>query len=234
MNSEVQKIKNDDKVTNISEEKNKKNDMEIGVKHQLIPLINYKLNPILSSSILNYIFIGISFPIFGCIKLKYLKLNENLKFCSKYYLITGIVLYITGILDWYDGKDILYLVDFILSFYFICLNIIEDNEYFKIATGENAENEKLRGTFYLTLFLFFLCIAIAYKNKGKFYLVVQSSLVIGYIFLFLYKYFENEWMEKIYSFAFIIIGCLFWLTGLFKMIDNLLSSKTLIFLYPSD
>ena len=235
MSSEEQKIKNDDKITNVSEEKNKNNDMEIGVKHQLIPLINYKLNPILSSSILNYIFIGISFSILGCINLEFFKLNTSLKFCSKYYLITGIVLYITGIFDWYDGKDILYLVDFILSFYFISLNIIEDNEYFKISKDVNTENEKLRGTFYLTLFLLFLCIAIAYKNKGKYYLVVQSALTIGFIFLFLYKYFgEPNWIEKVYSYAFIVIGCLFWLTGLFKMIDNLMSSKTLIFLYPTD
>ena len=234
MSSEDQKIINDDKITNISEEKNKKNDIEIGVKHQLIPLINYKLNPILSSSILNYLFIGISFSIFGCIKLDFFNLTTSLKFCSKYYLITGIILYITGIFDWYDGKDVLYLVDFVLSFYFICLNITEDNEYFTIS-GKGQENEKLRGTFYLTFFLLFLCISLAYKNKGKYYLVIQSALTIGFIFLFIYEYFgEPGWIKKVYSYAFIIIGCLFWLTGLFKMIDNLMSSKTLIFLYPSD
>ena len=44
----------------------------------------------------------------------------------------------------------------------------------------------------------------------------------------------NDIIKKIYSHMFIAIGGLFWLTGLFKMIDNLMSNSSLIFLYPSD
>ena len=85
MSSEEQKIKNNDKITNVSEEISKKNDIEIKVKNnKFIPLINYKLNPILSSSILNYLAIGISSAIYGCEKLDFFKLQLNRTFYLNY------------------------------------------------------------------------------------------------------------------------------------------------------
>ena len=238
MSSEGKNNKPDDKVTNISEEQKPKNDIEIGMKKKFIPLINYKLNPLLSSSILNYMAIGISLAIFGCAKRKFFELGDNKEFYPKYFLISGIILYISGILDWYEGKELLYLVDFILAFYFESLYLFEIKnlpKYFDIFDlKDDKENEKLRGTFYIILFLLFLCIAISYKSKGKFYIVDHGVLFIGFIFKFLHNYFGSEWIEKAYSFIFIVSGALFWLTGLLKMIDNFLTNFSLIFLYPSD
>ena len=231
MNSEEQKIRNDDKITNVSEEINKKNDIEIRINNdQIIPLINYKLNPILSSSILNYLAIGISSAIYGCKELNFFKLESKLSFYSKYYFISGIVLYISGILDWCNGKDLLYLVDFILSFFFLS-EYLSDIKDFII---ESPENEQLRGTFFVAMFLLFLCIAVSYIKKGKFFIVPHASIVVGFVFLFLYKYFEVGWIKKAYSYIFIIIGGLFWITGLLKMIDNLKINDSLPFLAPSD
>ena len=236
MSSEEQKIKNDEKLTNFSEGNNKKNELEIDVKkNQLIPLINYKLNPILSSSVLNYLAIGISLAIFGCVEENYLNLNAQYsEFYTKYYLVSGIVLYVSGLFDWYDGKELLYLVDFVLSFFFISNYILDSNDNTLKILENASENDKLRGTYYIILFLLFLCIAVSYKDKGKLYIVNYGALFIGFIFRFLYQYFEKDIIKKIYSHMFIAIGGLFWLTGLFKMIDNLMSNSSLIFLYPSD
>ena len=236
MSSEGKNNKPDDKVTNISEEQKPKNDIEIGMKKKFIPLINYKMNPLLSSSILNYMTIGITLAIYGCVERKFFKLHENKKVCQKYYFISGIVLYISGIFDWYDGKELLYLADFVLSFYFESLYLNEirnDDKYFNVLDTTD-ENKKLRGTFYILLFLLFLCIAISYKSKGKFYIVDHAALFIGFIFLFLNKYFDATWIDKAYSYIFIVIGALFWLTGLLKMIDNFLANVSIIFLYPTD
>ena len=62
----------------------------------------------------------------------------------------------------------------------------------------------------------------------------QAAIFIGFIFLFLYKYFEKEWLEKAYSYIFIVIGALFWITALLKMIDNLKGDDSLPFLNPTD
>lgn len=234
MSSEEQKIKHNDKITNVSEEISKKNDIEIKVKNnKFIPLINYKLNPILSSSILNYLAIGISSAIYGCEKLDFFKLQLNRTFYLNYYFISSIILYTTGIFDWYDGKDLLYLIDFIFSFFFFSEYISGSSiEFFKVI--EPAENERLRGTFFVAIFLLFLCIAISYINKGKIYIVNQAAIVVGFIFLFLYKYFEKEWIEKVYSYTFIVIGGLFWITALLKMINNLKTDDNFSFMSPSD
>ena len=237
MSSEGKNNKPDDKVTNISEEQKPKNDIEIGMKKKFIPLINYKMNPLLSSSILNYMAIGITLAIYGCVERDYFKLKQSNKFYQKYYFISGIVLYISGIFDWYDGKELLYLADFVLAFYFEFLYLNEisskENFYFNVLDTTD-ENKKLRGTFYILLFLLFLCIAISYKSKGKFYIVDHATLFIGFIFLFLDKYFNATWIDKAYSYIFIVIGALFWLTGLLKMIDNFLPNVSIIFLYPTD
>ena len=227
-------IENNDKITNISAEKND-DDNAINVKKRVIPLIHYKLNPILSTSILNYLSIGISLAIFGCDKKDFFKLQGHRPLRINYYFVSAIILYISGIFDWIDGKELLFLVDFILSFYFFSLYFREETEKkLALTIAIESKNDELQGTFYVTLFLFFLCIAVSYKNKGKFYIIDYSVLVLGFIFLFLHRYFNAGWMEDAYSYIFIADGILFWISGLLKMIDNVMNNHSIILISPTD
>ena len=227
-------IENNDKITNISAEKND-DDNAINVKKRVIPLIHYKLNPILSTSILNYLSIGISLAIFGCDKKNFFKLQGHRPLRINYYFVSAIILYISGIFDWIDGKELLFLVDFILSFYFFSLYFREESEKkLALTIAIESKNDELQGTFYVTLFLFFLCIAVSYKNKGKFYIIDYSVLVLGFIFLFLHRYFNAGWMEDAYSYIFIADGILFWISGLLKMIDNVMNNHSIILISPTD
>ena len=147
----------------------------------------------------------------GCVKRKFFKLDETkVTFYSKYYLVSGIILYISGIFDWYDGKELLYLVDFVLSFFFLYLYLSE------------VSND-------ITFF-----IGISYKNKSKFLNINYAALFIGFIFLFLHKYFQNDWLEDAYSYMFIIIGGFFWISGLQKMIDSFMTNNSLFFFTQGD
>ena len=227
-------IENNDKITNISAEKND-DDNAINVKKRVIPLIHYKLNPILSTSILNYLSIGISLAIFGCDKKNFFKLQGHRPLRINYYFVSAIILYISGIFDWIDGKELLFLVDFILSFYFFSLYFREETEKkLALTIAIESKNDELQGTFYVTLFLFFLCIAVSYKNKGKLYIIDYSVLVLGFIFLFLHRYFNAGWMEDAYSYIFIADGILFWISGLLKMIDNVMNNHSIILISPTD
>ena len=237
MDSEERNIKLDDKVTNISEDRIKNNDNKANSNKIIIPTINYKINRLLSFSILNYLAIGISLAMIGCVKRKYFKLDDTKSaFYSKYYLVSGIILYISGIFDWYNGKKLLYLVDFVFSFFFLLLYLLKEKnniKFFKVI-DTSTSNEKIQGTFYIMFFLLFFCIGISYKNsyknKEKLFIIHYITLSIGFIFLFLHKYFEKDWIEDTYSYIFIIVGGFFWMIGLIKMCDSFKKKHSLIFL----
>ena len=208
--------------------KNKK-DIKLLIKNSFIPLIVYKkLN--FYVSVINYFAIGISLFVSGVLSLEWFKSNYSIEFYIGYYLISGIVLYIVGVFNWYEGKELIFLIDFIYSFYFILLFMLE-KKTFEIT---DEENDKLHGTFYVIFICLILCIIISSKNKGIWYIINYIVLFIGYFFLFVFKYNEAKWLQKVYSIIFIISGALFWITGLLKIIDNDLSDTSIPFLQPSD
>ena len=221
---------------NINVKEGNKNDITTGVinpKKQFFPLINYKKYSILSDSIINYMAIGISLFIYGYINLKWFRAEYNTRFLIGYYLISGIVLYIIGIFDWYKGKELIFLIDFIYSFHFISLFLTEKKIKFGNITTDN-DNNKLHGTYYVLFVCLIFCITISSKNKGKIYIIDYVILFCGYVFLFFYKYIETDWVKKVHSFIFIVSGGLFWITGMLKMIDNGLPDYSIRLLQPSD
>ena len=233
--SENKLIKKTQNLTSNENENNdyKKEDSKIVIfkQKQILPYINYKKQSIISTSFINYMAIGISLFIFGVTNLNWFEIEYNEEFYKGYYIISGIVLYIIGIFDWYEGKELIFLIDFIYSFYFISLFLTENGI---IKTKNKEENKKMHGTFYAILFFLIICITISSKNKGKIYIIDYVVLFLGYLFLFFYKYIETDWGEKVYAFIFIVAGGLFWITGLLKIIDNGLSESSIGFLQPSD
>ena len=214
---------NDDKTTVENEE----------IIKTITPLVNMRRITIVSDSIINYFSIGVCFVIYGLYGLEWLKVSEekNRSFYLGYFLVSGIILYVIGIFDWYEGKELIFLIDFIYSFYFISLFLTENGI---IKTKNNIENIKMHGTFYAILFSLIICIAISSKNKGKIYIIDYIVLFLGYLFLFFYKYIKTDWGEKVYAFIFIVAGGLFWITGLLKIIDNGISESSIGLLQPSD
>ena len=209
----------------------KKKDTKLIIKNKtsIIPLISYKkLN--VNVSVINYFTLGICLFVKGVLDLEWFKSNSNEEFYIGYFLIAGIILYIVGIFNWYEGKELIFLIDFIFSFYFILLFML-NNKKFQITDNEN---EKLHGTFYVIIFFLIICIAVSSKNKGILYTINYIILFIGYFFLFVFKYNDVKWIQKTYSYIFIVSGALFWLTGLLKIIDNDLLDVPIPFLQPSD
>ena len=87
------------------------------------PLIYIRQISFLSESIINYFAIGICLFIYGCHGLKWFNANnEKYKnFFMGYFLISGISLYFMGIINWYEGRELIFIIDFIFSFLFIAL-----------------------------------------------------------------------------------------------------------------
>ena len=242
MNSESQRLKtsiennkNESSIINIKQEDNKSNITTevINYKKEFMPLINYKKYPFLSESILNYMAIGISLFLYGCINLKWFKSDYITPFLSGYYLVSGIVLYIIGIFDWYKGNELIFLIDFVYSFHFISLFLIERKKQFGQIIIDH-DNNKLHGTYYIIIFCLIICVAISNKNKGKIYIINYIILFCGYVFLFFYKYIETNWVKYVHSYIFIVSGALFWITGILKLIDSAFVNYSISILQPSD
>jgi len=231
---EKQKIKivkedenNQDKKTDTPEDNQEKKDLEYN--KQELPFINVRKISTLSDSVINYFVISISLFMYSAYNLEWFDLNKSDKFVIGYYIFAGITLYIIGILNWYEGKELLFLFDFIFSFYFIILF------FKKQITIAEVENLKLEGLFYILFFAFILIIGISSKEKGIIFTINYGVVFFGYVFLFADKFFNNNKIIKyIHCYAFIVSAGLLWAIGVLKLINNGLLNKSIIILDPSD
>ena len=235
MNSEEQKLKNseiaDINKINSSGQNLKKVEI-INQKKIIMPLI-YTHNISLSTvSILNYFAIGISLVIYAFIHLEWVKANYFTNIYISYYLISGIVLYFIGIFDWYEGKELIFLIDFVFSFHFISL-FLREQKLGDIIFIQDSENPKLQGTLYIIIFILILVVAISAKDKGKIYIVDYAALFLGHFFLCIYKYSDAKWIKILFSIIFIITGILFWATGFLRLMDSGMDTP-IILLAPTD
>ena len=230
MTSEEQKLKPKDESIKINDKNLDSKEYEIGNE---MPLINYRKISNLSDSTINYFVISITLFINSATELDWFKLKEYANFSLSYFLFAGVCLYIVGILNWYEGKELLFLFDFIFAFYFLSSFFCNNLYFINIPEKSANDNGKLQGIFYILFFAFLLIIGLSAKTKGIIYVIDYAVLFLGFVFLFAYKYFGNKWIKYIYSYIFIVAAALLWVTGILKLINNGLA-KSIAFLDPTD
>ena len=231
-NKEDEKENNNDKNTEISnnaEDKTKKEEIQ---KIEQQPFINIRKISTLSDSVINYFAISISLFIYSAYNLGWFDLKEQEKFIKGYYIFAGISLYIIGILNWYEGKELLFLFDFVFSFFFIILFL---NGKLEIKVANNEQNDKLEGIFYIIFFALILIIGISAKEKGIIFIINYAVLFVGFVFLFADKFFgNNKWLKYVYCYDFIVSAAILWVTGIFKLVNNCLNNRLDKILRPTD
>ncbi len=195
------------------------------------PLIHIRPYLYLSESVINYLGIGLCLFIYGCYGLKWFDIKDERykQFYLGYFLLTGITLYIIGIFNWYEGKELIFLLDFVLSFLLISIYFKNQENIFGFISDFGTSNDKLEGIFYILLFCLLLVIGISSKEKGIIYIIDYAILFVTYAFLFVFKFFKTTTIGQIDNYLFIISGGLFWLTGLFKLFNSLLYGSIVIF-----
>ena len=226
------------------------------IKKEQISKMNIQKLSNLSDSIINYFVISICLILHSAFNLNWFNLKENSKFCFTYFIFAAVILYIIGIMNWYEGKELLFLFDFIFSFYFLTLyfnensdfNNTDNNTYININimnTINNTDilynaipdNNKLRAIFYIFILCFFLVLLISSYRKGKIFMVNYFILFVGFVFLFLDNFFEDKYdcIKKTHYYIFIISGGLMWIIGILKLINNgFLSKEETILLGKTD
>ena len=101
----------------------------------------------------------------------------------------GVCLYIMGIYNWYQNKNILCFIDFMFSF----LNLLIC--YF-VRTVEDKSDEKLVAifenymiaTFFVLILVALAALAVASKKKGLIHLVYLGLLILSDVFIIVWIY----------------------------------------------
>ena len=183
----------------------------------------------LSESIVNYFTMAVGLFMFGCIHADIIYKKEIEFFIYGNIAIAGVAQIGLGIYDWYKGKSITLLSNVLFGFLFVSWFL----KYYMNDEQENDGNEngeKGEGILYIIWSLLSIILIVAVKNKGLIYTLNYLAVTVGFVFVFIDKYADQNWTEKTSGYIFIVSGAFFWLTGLLRFINKTFMNNTLQFL----
>ena len=140
----------------------------------------------------------------------------------------GVCLYIMGIYNWYQNKNILCFIDFMFSF----LNLLIC--YF-VRTVEDKSEEKLVAifenymiaTFFVLILVALAALAVASKKKGLIHLVYLGLLILSDVFIIVWIYrFEKgdkhlKRLRKVAGYFMFVASLALWYTGVGRFINEI-------------
>ena len=228
------------KVKNNQDQSNTKSQEEKVNKNGIPKLIVRKIST-LSDSIINYFAIGICLFLQSAYNLNWFDMEDNKIKIYIIFIFAAVVLYTIGIFNWYEGKELLFLFDFILSFYFLTIYFKEEykgkiSEKFNTNIISDSDNNKLQAIFYILIFCLFFIIGFSAFKKGIIYIVNYFILFVGFVFLFIDFYWNKNhtWITKVHYYIFIVSGVLMWIIGILKIINQGFLSKDTLILGQTD
>ena len=228
------------KVKNNQDQDNTKSQEEKVNKNGIPKLIVRKIST-LSDSIINYFVIGICLFLQSAYNLNWFDMEDNKIKIYIIFIFAAVVLYTIGIFNWYEGKELLFLFDFILSFYFLTIYFKEEykgkiSEKFNTNIISDSDNNKLQAIFYILIFCLFFIIGFSAFKKGIIYIVNYFILFVGFVFLFIDFYWNKNhtWITKVHYYIFIVSGVLMWIIGILKIINQGFLSKDTVILGQTD
>ena len=211
-------------------------------KKEKIPKMNVKKLSNLSESIVNYFAIAVCLFLNSAYNLEWFNLENHKSFIYSYFLFAAVLLYIIGIMNWYEGKDLLFLFNFILCFYFLVLffntiSIISFDNMSNTIINTSLDNVKLQAMFYIIIFCLFFVLGLSSNKKGIVFIINYFILFVAFAFLFFDYYYKHKynWLKKVYSYSFIVSGCFMWIIGIIKFINYaFLTKQTTVLLGNSE
>jgi len=228
------------KVKNKQDQSNTKSPEEKVNKNGMPKLVVRKIST-LSDSIINYFVIGICLFLQSAYNLNWFDMEDNKIKIYIIFIFAAVVLYTIGIFNWYEGKELLFLFDFILSFYFLTIYFKEEykgkiSEKFNTNIISDSDNNKLQAIFYILIFCLFFIIGFSAFKKGIIYIVNYFILFVGFVFLFIDFYWNKNhtWIAKVHYYIFIVSGVLMWIIGILKIINQGFLSKDTVILGQTD
>ena len=140
----------------------------------------------------------------------------------------GVCLYIMGIYNWYQNKNLLCFIDFMFSFinlllcYFI-YNITDKTEDNIVHKFENY----MIATFFVLILVALAALAVAAKKKGIIHLVYLGLLILSDVFIIVWIY---RWkkgdkhlkrLRKVAGYFMFVASLALWYTGVGRFINEI-------------
>lgn len=214
-----------------------------------LPLVNVQRTYVLAITPVNFFAMGISIFLFSCPMMKWI--NFNLPSIATPQMFGGYCLLILGIYDWYQRNTFLFLIDYLfgltnISFFYTGelgqywtvrengdINYLE-SPYFNTV---RINKSYLLGTFFTLILVSLLICLVAIYKKGILYLINLGLVALACIFMMIWQYNHKAgdnhgWAETTSGYILLFTSLSFWVTGIFKLVNEVNRKKVIQFDMP--
>ena len=214
---------------------------DINIIHSLrFPLINIRRTSNLAVAPINTFSLAIMLFMFAAPLMHWCKLKSPTFGVA--LACGGVCLYIMGIYNWYQNKNLLCFIDFMFSFinlllcYFI-YNITDKTEENIVHKFENY----MIATFFVLILVALAVLAVAAKKKGIIHLVYLGLLILSDVFIivwiFRYKDHDDDnyvlkRVRKVAGYIMFVASIALWYTGVGRFINDIFQKEMIPLISP--
>ena len=194
-----------------------------------LPMVNYYKTVNFGYSVPNFFALAMGLymfaaPMMGWIDYESPTLGTALMF-------GGICNYLIGFYDWYQGRTMLSVVDFLFGILHLVYYYTADLGKYSIWVP-NEYHTYMQGVFYCLWFFILIFIIISTKDRGCMHSMYMFLLAFASIFLIVWHFSKRTWPRKVAGYIIFVASILIWYTGLGRLMGNLFHCDSTPFIIP--
>ena len=132
----------------------------------------------------------------------------------------GICLYLIGFYDWYQGKTILSVIDFLFGLLHLVYYYTAEIGKYHIWVPTQYYTY-MQGVFYCLWFAILLFLIISLRGKGCMYLVFMFLLALASVFMIIWEFSQTKWPRKAAGYIMLVASVFIWYTGLARLMSSI-------------
>ena len=147
------------------------------------------------------------------------------------FMFGGICQYLIGFYDWYQGRTILSVIDFIFGLLHLVYFYTADLGKYGIWVPYDYYTY-MQGVFYSLWFAILLFIIISLKGRGCMYLCYMFLLALASVFMIIWEFSQRTWPRKVAGYILLVASVFIWYTGLGRLMSSIYHCDKAPFIVP--
>ena len=194
-----------------------------------LPMVNYYKTVNFGYSVPNFFALAMGLymfaaPMMGWIDYESPTLGTALMF-------GGICNYLIGFYDWYQGRTIISVIDFIFGLLHLVYFYTADLGKYGIWVPYDYYTY-MQGVFYSLWFAILLFIIISLKGRGCMYLCYMFLLALASVFMIIWEFSQRTWPRKVAGYILLVASVFIWYTGLGRLMSSIYHCDKAPFIVP--